>query len=218
MPRNVPPRLCRAGVHALGLSSALVVALAIPGLAVASSPQATSAASVPNCEHLSRVKIAQQLRVGSLEFLARIPAANACTYKTPHVADHFADLVTISVLATPEVVFLRARQHARNSPIPHQQTFGSSRSGGVQYFDVISGYSSQGLGPCRSPGATLPEFGPPLCEGQPGWYSTVVYSYGKLGRKGPNSFVSVGLASEPVTGSFALVTSLNKKIVSGKIH
>lgn len=219
MPRDLPPRMGQAGAHTLGVCCALLAtALAIPSLASASSSRATSAAGVPNCQHFSRVKMARQLRVPSLEFLSRTPVANVCTYKTPHVADHYADLLTISVLATPEVVFLRARQHARNSPAPHQQVFGSSQSGGVQYFDVINGYSSQGLGPCRSPGAALPEFGPPLCEGQPGWYSTVVYSYGKLGRKGPKAFVSVGLASEPVTGSYTIVTSLNKKILAGRIH
>jgi hypothetical protein len=220
MPRQLPPRLGPARTHIpIALCALLAFALAMPGLAIASggSPTARSSA-VPSCRHLSLAKLAHAIRVASLELQGAGPFGNACLYKSPHVADHYADLLTVSLVATPEVVFLRARQRARNSPVQHQQAFGTLNRRGVQAFYVITGNSSQGLGPCRSPGATLPEFGPPLCEGQPGWYTDTVYSFGTLGRKGPKVFVSVALSSEPVTGSLETVASLNKKILSGQIR
>lgn len=208
-----------ARAYAVGALCAVAVALVMPGSANASHGQPTAiGAGVPNCQHFSLAKLAHAIRVPSLALEGAGPVGNRCLYKTPHVADHYADLLSISVAATPEVVFLRARQRARNSPAQHQQAFGTINSRGVQAFYVITGNSSQGLGACRSPGATLPEFGPPLCEGQPGWYTVTVYSYGRPGRKGPKVFVSVALSSEPISGSLALVTSLNKKILSGQIH
>ncbi len=134
------------------------------------------------------------------------------------MAEHYADLLSVSVTATPEGVFLEAEQRARRAAAKQHGAFGTLNSRGVATFYVIGDITAQSLGPCRSPGATLPEFGPPLCEGQPSWLTDEVYSYATLRPRGPKAFVSVGLASEPITGGLALVASLNKKIVSGQIH
>jgi hypothetical protein len=220
MLRRPPPSLCFERTPALSLLCALLVgALAMPGIAIASHRSPTARpAGVPSCKGFSLTKLAHAIHVGSLELEGSGPAGNLCLYKTPHVADHYADLLSISLVATDEAVFLRARQRARYSPVQHQQAFGNLNSRGVKAFYVITGYSSQGLGPCRSPGATLPEFGPPLCEGQPSWYTYPVYSYGTLGGNGPKTFVSVAFSSEPITGAIAIVSSLNRKILSGQIH
>jgi len=162
--------------------------------------------------------MAQPLHVGSLEFEGASPVGNACTYKTPHVAEHYADLLSVSIVATPERVFLGAEQRGKKSAAQAHGAFGTFKSHGVPAFYVIKDVTSQGLGACRSPGATLPEFGPPLCEGQPSWLTTEVYSYATLRPRGPKAFVSVGLAAEPIQGSLALVTALNEKIVSGQIR
>ena len=191
----------------------------MPGLAIAAhkSPNKRPA-SVPSCKHFSLAKMARLLHVGSLEFEGASPVGNACTYKTPHVAEHYADLLSVSVVATPESVFLGAEQRGKTTAGQEHEPFGTLNSRGVAAFYVIKDVVSQGLGPCRSPGATLPEFGPPLCAGQPSWLTTVVYSYATLRPRGPKAFVSVGLAAEPITGGLALVTALNKKIVSGRIR
>lgn len=201
------------------LCALLAIALAMPGLAIAShkSPKKRPP-SVPSCKHFSLAKMAQLLHVGSLEFEGASPVGNACTYKTARVAEHYADLLTVAVVATPESVFRGAEQGGKTRAAQEHGASGTLNSRGVAAFYVLTDITSQGLGPCRSPGATLPEFGPPLCEGQPSWLSTEVYSYAKLRPRGPKAFVSVGLASEPVTGELALVTTLNKKIVSGQIH
>jgi hypothetical protein len=134
------------------------------------------------------------------------------------VAEHYADLLSVSVVATPERVFLRAEQRAKSTAAQEHGAFGTLNSRGVATFYVIRDVASQGLGPCRSPEATLPEFGPPLCEGQPSWLTTEVYSYATPRPRGPKAFVAVGLAAEPITGALALVTALNKNIVSGQIR
>jgi hypothetical protein len=162
--------------------------------------------------------MAQLLQVGSLEFEGGSPVGNACTYKTPDVAGHYADLLSVSVVATPESVFLGAEQRGKKTAAQEHGAFGTLNSRGVATFYVITDVTSQGLGPCRSPGATLPELGPPLCEGQPSWLKTVVYSYATLRPRGPKAFVSVGLAAEPLSGELALVTALNKEIVAGQIR
>jgi hypothetical protein len=49
--------------------------------------------------------------------------------------------------------------------------------------------------------------------------TTEVYSYATPRPRGPKAFVSVGLTAEPIIGSsLALVTALNKKILSGQIR
>jgi hypothetical protein len=217
---HLSARLRRARTWTPGVLCALLaIALAMPGLAIAShkSPKKRPA-SVPSCKHFSLAKMAQLLQVGSLEFEGASPLGNACTYKTPHVAGHYADLLSVSVVATPESVFLGAEQRGKTTAAREHGAFGTLNSRGVATFYVITDIASQGLGPCRSPGATLPEFGPPLCEGQPSWSTTAVYSYATLRPRGPKAFVSVGLADEPITGGLDLVTTLNKKIVSGQIR
>ncbi|HEV3318721.1 MAG TPA: hypothetical protein VG053_03170 [Solirubrobacteraceae bacterium] len=134
------------------------------------------------------------------------------------MAEHYADLLSVSVVATPESVFLGAEQRGKMTAAQAHGAFGTLNRRGVATFYVITDLAGQGLGPCRSPGATLPEFGPPLCEGQPSWLTTEVYSYATLKPRGPKAFVSVGLAAEPVSGALALVTALNKKIISGQIR
>ena len=162
--------------------------------------------------------MAQLLHVGSLQFEGASPVGNACTYKTPHMAEHYADLLSVSVVATPESVFLGAEQRGKRTAAQEHGAFGTLNSRGIATFYVLKDVASQGLGPCRSPGATLPEFGPPLCEGQPSWLTTTVNSYATLRPRGPKAFVSVGLAAEPISGELDLVTALNKKIASGQIR
>lgn len=220
MHRDLSPRLrrlrrCTPSV----LCAVLAIALAIPGLAMAShkSPR-KQPASVPSCKHFSLAKMAQLLRVGSLEFEGSSPVGNACTYRTPHVAEHYADLLSVSVVATPESVFLRAERRTKNTAAQEHAASGTINSRGVAAFYLIKDVASQGLGACRSPGAMLPEFGPPLCEGQPSWLTTEVYSYATLRPRGPKALVSVSLAAEPITGSLALVAALSKGIISGQVR
>lgn len=162
--------------------------------------------------------MAHLLRVGSLEFEGASPVGNTCTYKSPHVAGHYADLLSISVVAAPRSAFLGAEQGGRTTAHQEHGAFGTLNTRGVATFYVVTDIASPGLGPCRSPGATLPEFGPPLCEGQPSWAKIEVDSYATLTPRGPKAFVSVGLAAEPTTGGLARVTAVNKQIVSGRIR
>ena len=61
------------------LFTLLVIALATPALAMASHKSPKKPASVPNCEHFSRVKMAGLIHVGSLKFEGKSgPGVNIC--------------------------------------------------------------------------------------------------------------------------------------------
>jgi hypothetical protein len=84
-------------------------------------------------------------------------------------------------------------------------------------FLVSRYYPSSSLGPCP-PGQTLPAFGPPLCNGEPIWFTCTVYASGALKPRGPKALVDVALANGPGGVGTAHVISLDKEILSGKIR
>jgi len=190
------------------LFALLAIALATPAFAMA----AHAPASVPSCTHFSRVKMAQLIHVGSLELEGRGPVGNNCEYKGPHVPEHYADLLAVSVTATSKAVFLKAQHLAKTAP----GVYGAVKIRGAVAFDVI--HVIHGEGACRSPGGTLGEFGPPLCSGQPDWSTITVYAYGPLKPRGPKAFVTVGLAGQEENTFLGYVISIDKKILSGQIR
>ncbi len=118
-------------------------------------------------------------------------------------------------MATSRAIFEKAR-HKTYIYAPKGAVIHTVNIRGAVAFDVLT--RVEGEGECRSPGAPVPELGPPLCSGQPDWSTVSVYAYGALKPKGPNAFVSVGLAG--ATGRVFSIgpISLVKEILSGQIR
>jgi hypothetical protein len=202
----------------------LAAVLAAPALATTSHRSAQEAASVPDCTGFSHAEMARLIDVGSLDFQGRRSDLNACAY-VANVSGDYSDLLQVSVRPatrcgrlTCKALFLKSEQLARQSHGQPHRFFRTVRVRGALMF-IVSGYilSSSLPRPCP-PGQTLPEFGPPLCNGEPTWYTYSVQSYGALKPRGPKAFVAVGLANGPGGVGTARVISLNKEILSGKIR
>lgn len=217
MSRYLPPRLRPAGARALSclLFALLAIALAMPALATASHKSPKKPASVPNCEHFSLYKMGVLLGEGALEFEGRNPVANICTYKGQHIPNDYSGLVTVSVVATSRAVFEKAK-HKAHVYAPKGALIHTVKIRGAVAFDVLN--TVVGEGECRSPGAPVPELGPPLCSGQPDWSTVSVYAYGALKPKGPNAFVSVGVGGASGRVFSIQAISLIKEILSGQIR
>jgi hypothetical protein len=200
--RLVSLRLCGGVLLVL-----LVCALAPPALA--------TAARVPNCANFSRAKMAQLIGSGSLTYEGRNSLANICQYKSPRIAGGYADLLAVSVRATSRHVFDVAKSQLSFHGPPGAITHTIRIPGAIGFFvnSIVIGQ-----GPCRSPGAALPELGPPLCDEQPEQSSTTVYAYGALKPRGPKVFVSVGLAGTNGNVFSAPLIAITKAILSRRIH
>jgi len=191
----------------------LALALSVPAAAMAA---ARSAVGVPNCAHFSSARMEDLIHTSFLEFEERNPVANICTYKTPHEAGHYASLFSVSVRATSRAVFQRA-EHAADvgaAANPHQQFDFATRS---ESFWVYGTYLSAGLGPCP-PEHSIPEFGPPLCGGEPDWGTYSFDTYARLRPRGPKAFVAVSLAGQDEAVNSGEVRSVAAEIVSGRIR
>jgi hypothetical protein len=204
-----PTRLSRPRLRAS--SGALLVllacALAMPALA--------SAARVPNCARFSRARMAQLIGSGSLTFEGRNSLANICEYKSPRIPGGYADLLAVSVRATSRRVFNVAKSQLSFHGPPGAITHTIRIPGAIGFYvnSIVIG-----AGPCRSPGAALPELGPPLCEGQPEQSAISVYAYGALKPRGPKVFVSVGLTGTYGDVFSAPLIAITKAILSRRIH
>ncbi len=204
-----PPAVrARASVGALAaLLGLLACALATPALA--------TSASVPNCGHFSRARMAQLIGSGSLTLEGRTPVANICTYKSPRIGGSYADLLAVSVRATSKRVFEVAKSQASFHGPPGATTHTIRIPGAIGFY-VNSIVLAEG--PCRSPGAALPELGPPLCEGQPDQQTIAAYAYGALKPGGPKVFASVSLAGASGNVFSAPLIAIIKAILSRRIH
>lgn len=205
LPRLLPtPRM--AVVRASG--GALLVALATPALA--------GAAGVPNCAHFSGAAMAKLTGSGSLTLQGRDPVANSCLFKSgPPAPGGYADLLTVSVKATSRRVFEIAKRQVSFHAAPGAVTHNTTIPGAIAFYvnDVVVG-----KGPCNSPGAALPELGPPLCEGQPDQQTITVYTYAALKPRGPKVFVSVGLSGTAGNVFSGPLVAITKAILSRRIH
>ena len=218
MSRSLPLRLRPAGTCALGgvLFALLAIALATPALAMASHKSPKKPASVPNCEHFSLYRMDELSGSGALEFEGKTPGSNICTYKGEHIPNDYSDLLQVSVVATSKAVFEKAKNKA-HVYAPKGALFHNAKiRGAVAAFYVTN--TIVGEGECRSPGAPVPELGPPTCSGQPDWMTVSVYAYGPLKPKGPNAFVSVGVAGAAGRVFSVRVISVVKEILSGQIR
>jgi len=192
---------------------ALTLAPALPAVAIASHGSHAKAPVLPNCERFSLAKLAQVIEVRSLTLEGTSPLSDLCLYKTPRVPEHYAQLLTISLEVTSRGVFDRAERRAKQDAAKAGGTF---HSFGPATFGVSVVHESSALKPCL-PEHTVPEFGPPYCNGDPAWAAGTVYSYASLRPRGPMVFLSVGLGRE--YGSFgAKLLSLSKQILSGRIR
>ena len=195
----------------------LTIALATPGLAIASHKPPKKPASVPRCTHFSRVKMARLIDVSSLKFEGKTPGANICTYTGPRVPGHFSDLLQVDVTAESKALFVKFEQVAKKSAAQQHAMFGTLTTRQTVTFYVIHTYVAASLGPC-SPGQTTPVFGPPGCSGQPNWTIVSLDSYGALKPRGPKAWVSVGLAAEESVGPRRASSSLDHAILTGQIR
>jgi hypothetical protein len=218
MARHLPPRLRSPRTRALrGLFFALLAIAGTPALAMASHKSPKTPASVPNCEHFSRVKMAQLIHVGSLEFEGKTPGGNICEWKSAHVHGHYSDLLEVDVTAESKALFVRTERtllaHVKGALRLHEAL---KAVGAELGFEVEQEVLAAGLGPCE-PEFTVPELGPPGCSGAPDWETNELYLYGALKPRGPKAFVSVGLDGE-IHGGFIDVLRLGRAILSGQIR
>jgi len=187
--------------------------LAPPAIAIGSSASPAKAPVLPNCARFSLAKLAHVIEVSSLTLEGTSGLSDTCIYKSPHVSGHYAQLLTITLEATSRRVFEVAERRTKQSAATGGGTF---HRYGPTTFGVSLVHESAGLKPCL-PEHTIPEFGPPYCNGDPDWATGTVYSYAPLRRRGPAVFLSVGLARQ--YGSFgAKVLALSKQILSGQIR
>ena len=210
MPTHLPSRRRSAPTRALG-----AVLLALLALALTSTAPAIAAgkpARVPSCAGLPLAKMALLIHVSSLGGPQANPVTNACLYQAL-VPGHYSDLLTVSVLATSKRVFLKAQAQEKTAP----GVYGVVKIRGATAFDVVHTISGATLNPCP-PGHTLPEFGPPLCNGDPEWSTVAVDSYGAIKPRGPKAFVSVTLAGQEEVTYLSYAVALDKQILSGKIR
>jgi hypothetical protein len=195
------------------LLSAFALALVLPAIAMGARASLAKAPALPNCQRLSLAKMARVIEVSSLTLEGTSPLSDTCLYKSPPVPGHYAQLLTISLEVTSRRVFERAERRTKQFAVKAGGTFHSI---GPATFAVSVVHESSALKPCL-PEHTVPEFGPPYCNGDPAWSTGTVYSYASLRPRGPMVFLSVGLARE--YGSFgAKVLSLSKQILSGRIR
>ena len=210
MPVHLSPRLRSA--HTRTPSAVLIalvaIALATPASAIASGKPA----SVPSCAGFPRARMARLIHVSSLKAPETSPLSNQCLYEAL-VPGHYSDLLTVSVVATSKQVFLKAKQQEKTAP----GVYGTVNIRGAAAFDVIHTIGGASLAPCP-PGHTLPEFGPPLCNGDPEWSTVAVDSYGTLKPRGPKAFVSVALAGQEEVTYASYAISLDRQILSGRIR
>ncbi len=195
----------------------VAVALATPALATASHKAPKKPASVPNCEHFSRAKMAGLIHVGSLEFEGKTaPGINTCGWLSAHVPNHYSGLLVVDVTTTSKALFAKTKQTLEKAANEKGYLV---RNQGAALFYVIHVALSAEKGPCE-PENMVPRLGPPGCSGDPSWESETVYSYGALKPRGPKAFVSVGLAREYTynVGDVSEVISLDKEILSGQIR
>jgi hypothetical protein len=204
--------LPRPRLASLRLSGGAVLVLVAGALAM---PALATAARVPNCAHFSRAKMAQLIGSGSLTYEGRNSLANACDYKSPRIASGYADLLAVSVRATSRRVFEVAKSQLSLHGPPGAVTHTIRIPGAIGFYvnSIVIGE-----GPCRSPGAVVPELGPPLCDEQPEQSSTSVYAYGALKPRGPKVFVSVGLTGTNGNVFSAPLIAIAKAILSRRIH
>jgi hypothetical protein len=221
MVRHLPPRCRSARTRALSgvLFALLAIALATPALAPGShkSPKKGKPPSVPNCEHFSRVKMAGLIHVGSLKFEGKSgPGVNICEWLSPHIPNHYSDLLLVDVTAESKVLFAKTKQALEKAANEKGYPVGSQ---GAALFYVINVVLSADAGPCE-PENIVPRLGPPGCSGDPPSESVTVYSYGALKPRGPNAFVSVALAREFIYKGREVseVIALDKEILSGQIR
>ena len=135
----------------------------------------------------------------------------------------YEDILTVGVRATSEFEFELAEELAREAARQPQKADNYQQLGlakrvprGVRMFYADHITDSKTLEPCP-PGWKLPTFGPPQCKGAPPWAAISVYSYGALKPRGPQVFVTVGLAMEtPADRDIAYF--LNRAILSGKLR
>jgi hypothetical protein len=208
----MPPSPLRSRLASVRASSGALLVLLACALAM---PALATAARVPNCAHFSRARMAQLIGSGSLTFEGRNSLANICEYKSPRIAGGYADLLAVSVRATSRRVFEVAKSQAsfHGPPGAITHTIRIPRAIGFYVNSIVIGE-----GPCRSPGAALPELGPPLCDEQPEQSTITVYAYGALKPRGPKVFVSVGLAGMYGNVFSAPLIALTKAILSRRIH
>ncbi len=210
MPMPLPPRQRSARTRA---SCAVLLALLAPALtSTASAVAAGKPARVPSCAGFPLAKMALLIHVSSLGEGQASPVTNACLYQAL-VPGHYSDLLTVSVLATSKRVFLKAQTQEKTAP----GVYGVVKIRGATAFDVVHTISGASLDPCP-PGHTLPEFGPPLCNGDPEWSTVAVDSYGTIKPRGPKAFVSVTLAGQEEVTYLSYAIALDRQILSGKIR
>jgi len=219
MVRHLPPRLRSARTRALsgGLFALLAIVLATPALATGShkSPKKGKPPSVPNCEHFSRVKMAGLIHIGALKFEGKSgPGINICEWLSPHIPNHYSDLLLVDVTAESKALFAKTKQTLEKAATEKGYLV---QSQGAALFYVIHSVLSAAVGPCE-PEHMVPQLGPPGCSGDPDWTTTTVYSYGALKPRGPKAFVSVGLAGQEEFVFISQVISLDKEILSGQIR
>jgi hypothetical protein len=203
------------GAH-LALSRASRGALLVLLAWALAMPAAAGAARVPNCAHFSPATMAKLTGSGSLSLQGRVPVANSCVFKSgPPAPGRYADLLVVSVRATSRHVFEVAKRQLSVHAAPGAITHAIRLRGAIAFYVNVL---VEGKGPCRSPGAALPELGPPLCEGQPDQSTITVYTYATLKPRGPKVFVSVGESGTYGNVFSAPLIAITKAILSRRIH
>jgi len=233
--------LCTNVAARVGAMFALLVIVAATPVALASHKPPKKPATVPDCAHFSLARLAQRIHVSSVVLQGKTPGTNACTY-TASVPGDYSDLLQISVEPATRcarngrrfpchVVFVNAEKLAEKVAARRQNAefgeIGARNREGIAPVYYVSNFvngESASLRPCDPPAPPLflppplPDFGPPLCFGEPDWSSITVNSYGRLDPSGPTAFVSVGLGGATRKVVLHTVSNLNLSVWSTGIH
>lgn len=212
MPRGL--RLVRLRVPGI-LFAVLAITLATPALAMA--PHKTrKKPRVPSCVHFPSAKMAGLIGVSSLEYEGKVTGKNSCLWKGPRISGEYSNLLEVEVVAKPEAEFFASEEQAKDDAAKHGYHFETiGGRGAATYFESYA-ITDKSLPPCE-PGATLNEFGPPVCNPEPPWLTYTVVSYGALKPRGPEALVAVGLAGGAHVQK-PIVIKLNQEILAGRIR
>ena len=204
------------------LFALLAIALATPTLAIASNKPPPKPLGVPNCEHFPAHAIDQLIHVSPFVYKRGkfIPGEyDSCAWKTGREAGHYADLLQLDLLGPPvnKIAFEQGEQNARKQAAKDNAVFSTiAIRGAVGAYHTVTVTSGKSLPPC-DPQRTLPDTGPPTCNGDPAWECVAVDAYGAFKPNGPKGELIVGVCGEPPVYVHGPVL-VAEEILSGRIR
>ena len=169
--------------------------------------------SIPSCSHFSDNALAKVLGLVKLKYKGKTPHSNICTWEGTK-SGHYHQILQIDVIPGIKSVYELAQTTGQKTAAKDHKQFGTLGSRGYPWkagFFVTGTTSDSGLKPCE-PGHKLPDFGPPMCAGDPEWTTINVTAYSS------KMMVAAGIGVQLGDAHLSGMVELVKEIVSGKLH